>query len=229
MKILITSGGTDVPIDDVRKISNMSSGKYGAQIAKAFYENYFNENEVLYFGKKGGAIPESEADTYFQGRKYLKTGVFSNFDEYLNVVKLVENFKPDIIISAAAVSDYILDKTQGKISSNEEELVIKLRKAPKVLPLLRNTAPNAFIVGFKLLVSPSYQETYEAVKKVFNNGADLVVYNDLTEIRKGNSSRLVFKKDMTFEKADDASQLVDIINKHYVKDILTLKVTGYGL
>jgi len=37
MKILITSGGTDVPIDDVRKISNMSSGKYGAEIATEFF------------------------------------------------------------------------------------------------------------------------------------------------------------------------------------------------
>ena len=86
-----------------------------------------------------------------------------------------------------------------------------MKKAPKILPLLREAAPDALLVGFKLLVSPSKDEINSAVQKVFKSGADLVVYNDLTEIRKGNSERLVFTPDMKFKVADDASALVDII------------------
>jgi len=35
MKVLITSGGTKVPIDDVRYIGNFSSGRYGAALVIA--------------------------------------------------------------------------------------------------------------------------------------------------------------------------------------------------
>lgn len=38
MKILITSGGTRVPIDSVRHIANMSTGRYGAELADAFLD-----------------------------------------------------------------------------------------------------------------------------------------------------------------------------------------------
>jgi len=48
-----------------------------------------------------------------------------------------------------------------------------------------------------------------------NNGADYVVYNDLTEIRKGNSSRLVFSKNMNFREVKDAKELVDYIINEY--------------
>lgn len=212
MKILITSGGTDVPIDDVRKISNMSSGKYGAQIVEALNTDYYNEHDIWYLGKKGGVFPKIEEDIHFQGRKYITQNVFSDFEEYKNKsIALAQHINPDVIISAAAVSDYILDKTEGKISSDNDELVIRLKKAPKILPLLREAAPNALLIGFKLLVSPSKDEIDSAVQKVFKNGADLVVYNDLTEIRKGNLIRYVFTPTMSFTIARDAKELVDII------------------
>ena len=42
MKVLITSGGTKVPIDTVRHIGNMSSGTFGAKIAFQLLELIFN-------------------------------------------------------------------------------------------------------------------------------------------------------------------------------------------
>lgn len=229
MKILITSGGTDVPIDDVRKISNMSSGKYGAQIAAEYLQR---KQDILFFSQKNSAHPYNYLENInvfgvTDAELYHSYITFKDYYEYLNVVQHVEQYKPDIIISAAAVSDYILDKTQGKISSDGDELIIKLKKAPKVLPLLRQASPDAFLVGFKLLVSPSYKQAYDAVKKVFNSGADLVVYNDLTDLRKGDSSRLVFKKDMSCEKIDNVKQLIDLIDKNNIDK--TKQEKGYGL
>ena len=140
MKILITSGGTDVPIDDVRKITNMSSGKYGAEIAKEFFNKL---HDVVYFSAKHSAKPFI---TRHPDAGHFINRLFKDYHDYLN--KLTDEYKDelnsyDIIISAAAVSDYILDKTEGKISSDNDELVIRLKKAPKVLPLLREAAPNA--------------------------------------------------------------------------------------
>lgn len=72
------------------------------------------------------------------------------------------------------------------------------------------------VVGFKLLVSPSYDQVSKAVQKVLNSGADYVVYNDLTEIKKGNYERLVFKKDMSFSKVSNAKELTQYITNEYL-------------
>ena len=215
MKILITSGGTDVPIDDVRKITNMSTGRFGAEIAKSVMDyNPFGMN-LTYFISKGGHIPKIEPDIIHQNSSYMFVKTYSDYNEYLNIIDIVGHGKPDISISAAAVSDYILDKTEGKISSSDEYLVIRLKKAKKVLPEFKKVSPKSMVVGFKLLVSPTYQEVHKAVQKVLNNGADYVVYNDLTELRKGNSSRLVFSKNMNFREVKDAKELVDYIINEY--------------
>lgn len=208
MKILITSGGTKVPIDDVRFIGNMSSGKYGAEIAEEFHLKLY---DTVYLYAKHGKAPKivnwSDSPRCTQ----------VEFNDYFDYLELSQNFarQSDIIISAAAVSDYIVDKTAGKISSGEEELVIRLRKAQKVLPLLRIAAPNSLIVGFKLLVSPTDEDKHRAIQKVFDNGADLVVYNDLTEIRKGNTMRYLYDKDMNFLEAPNAKHLVQLITNEY--------------
>ena len=67
------------------------------------------------------------------------------------------------------------------------------------------------IVGFKLLVSPRYEEVYKAVNKQLQSGVDHVVYNDLTEMRKGNLKRLLFSKDMSWTAFTGAEELVKIL------------------
>lgn len=221
MKILITSGGTRVPIDDVRYIGNMSTGRYGAEIAARFLENIKTDTVHFLYAKDSKHPLNSFQSTNDWGFEDidLKDIVYNDYYDYLDKsVALAEKIKPSMIISAAAVSDYVVTKTTGKISSSEDELVIKLTKASKVLPLLKKASPNSLLIGFKLLVSPKYNEVYDAVKKVFDNGADYVVYNDLTEIRKGDNSRLIFKKDMTFTKVESSKDLTDyLINENFTR------------
>jgi len=210
MKILITSGGTKVKIDDVRHIGNMSSGRFGAEIAGEFFATL---NEVTYLHSKESVKPLYRT---WSDSPHFANEQYEDYFEYLSKAVNLSGKKPDIIISAAAVSDYVIDKANGKISSDGDELIIRLKKAQKVLPLLKSASPNSMIVGFKLLVSPSYDDVSRAVQKVLNSGADYVVYNDLTEIKKGNSSRLVFKKDMSFSKVSDAKQLTQYITNEYL-------------
>lgn len=213
MKILITSGGTKVKIDDVRSLTNVSTGRFGAEIA---YEFAKEQNLVNFLCAKGSVQPLS----YHNSANFLKgeslNYQYNDYFEYLKgSVELSKSLLPDIIISAAAVSDYIVAKAEGKLPSDEDEMIIRLKKAQKVLPLLKAASPKSMVVGFKLLVSPAYDQVVKAVQKVLNNGADYVVYNDLAEIKKGNSSRLIFKKDMTFTKINDAKQLVQYITNEY--------------
>jgi phosphopantothenoylcysteine synthetase/decarboxylase len=187
MKILITSGGCKVPIDDVRHIGNFSSGRYGRELAEAFLDA---EHEVLFFYEHGSTCPSFNRRG--GGYNNLSRFIYKNYDEYLSVKDLIKREQPDVIISAAAISDYIVDKTEGKISSSEDELVIRLQKGEKVIKSFRELSPNSIIVGFKLLVGPTSEQKELAIEKVFSSGVDFVVYNDLLELRKGNTERQLF-------------------------------------
>lgn len=214
MKILITSGGTKVKIDDVRHIGNMSSGRFGAEIAYQFLQE---KNDVHFLLSKGSVNPLQFHSTANFLRGEGIDYQYEDYFDYLDKAPLIaKSIEPDIIISAAAVSDYTVDKTEGKLSSDGDELIIRLKKAQKVLPLLKSASPNSMVVGFKLLVSPAYDQVSKAVQKVLNSGADYVVYNDLTEIKKGNYQRLIFKKDMSFSKVSNAKELTQYITNEYL-------------
>jgi len=214
MKILITSGGCKVPIDDVRHIGNFSSGRYGAELAKEFF---LAKHHVIFFHEKGSS--RGEFSNQFHEYVWHDSSVhfieYKDYYDYLSVKDIIKREQPDVIISAAAISDYIVDKTEGKISSDNDELVIRLKKGEKVIKSFRELAPNAVIVGFKLLVAPTEGEKQKAIQKVFDSGVDFVVYNDLTELRKGNSTREIHYNFLGYHTAKDMKTpdyLIGIIN-----------------
>lgn len=219
MKILLTSGGTKVPIDEVRHVGNMSKGSFGAEIASELIKNPINH--VLFLMEKNSKYPTFYSENQTERCADIQYHTFDNLEEYTDKAIQLATSTPDIIISAAAVSDYTLDKHIGKISSDGETLTLVFKKAPKVLPILKQTSPKSMVVGFKLLVGAPYEQVYKAVQKQLNNGSDFVVYNDLTEIKKGNTKRLVFDKKMNFREAGNAQELVEIIFNNYSEWILT--------
>lgn len=192
MKILITNGGTRVPIDDVRHIGNSASGRYGANLAAQLSEQ---GHDVTLFTSKYDA-PNQEFEDHqswlADHGRFINIIEYEDYYSYLNVKELITVQGFGIIISAAAVSDYVVDRTPGKISSDLDAVTLTLRKSEKVLPSFRLLAPEAFIVGFKLLVNASTEEINAAVKKQLNQGVDAVVFNDLHVLRKGNPSRHIY-------------------------------------
>ncbi len=194
MKVFITSGGCKAPIDSVRHIGNFSSGRYGCEIARGFIAE---ENQVFFLREKGSQA--LNYDSYLNTFN-LKTVEYTDYNDYVAKVKrYTKEFKPDVIISAAAISDYIPKKVDGKISSTEDEITITLVKTQKVIKVFRELAPKALIVGFKLLTDtngkpPTLVEISEAVKKVFDNGADIVIYNNYSRLKEGDSTRHNFHK-----------------------------------
>jgi phosphopantothenoylcysteine decarboxylase/phosphopantothenate--cysteine ligase len=208
-RILITSGGTKVPIDGVRDITNMSNGTFGAKIAR---EALIAGAHVIFFRAKHSKTPFS-AKFDFYGRpdweeminqfadlhnfaeehrdRYKEVG-FRNFGDYNGPIHhLMLQEKPDIIILAAAVSDFLVrNVVDGKVRS-EGDYRIELEEAPKVISMVKTTMPEVFLVGFKLLVNSTQNELLDAAwKSVTNNGCDLVVANDLRDI-KGASHKVL--------------------------------------
>jgi phosphopantothenate-cysteine ligase len=81
----------------------------------------------------------------------------------------------------------------GKIPSNVDDLVIFMRRTPKVLPLLRELLPDALLVGFKLLDGVGEALLIDtAFRLLRDNGCDFVLANDLSLITdEGHTGHLV--------------------------------------
>lgn len=214
MNILITSGGTKVAIDRVRHISNMSSGTFGSKIAMEALEagnvvNFFKaENSKSPFMMRLDLMEQRYANALSEvlklNSKYVKykhqyrESVYRNFDEYVcGLESLVKSTNPDVIILAAAVSDYGVDNyVDGKIRTKDSDMVIKLKPLPKVISKVKEWAPNAYLVGFKLLVDSTDEElVYYAEKSVKDNKCDMVVANDLRDIKNNAHKLLIVKPD----------------------------------
>lgn len=211
MKILVTSGGTKIPIDRVRSITNMSKGTFGSRIADAFYTKLFNDqvmsrdfsHKITFFMAKGSKRPmrQSIDNEYFDsGVDIMKYVEYSTFDEYkTGIEKLLTEEKFDIIVVAVAVSDYgVANYYNGKYSSREDDMCIKLVKLPKILPIMRKLAPDATICGFKLLVDSTTAELLNAMKnQIVESDVDLVIGNDLRDIKNDDHKLTVMSKHNT--------------------------------
>lgn len=208
MKVLITSGGTKVKIDLVRSITNMSRGTFGSKICDAFWkhmtdpsvnpEQLFFDKDITFFYHKDSKLPQAEIrsneffDSGFHKIEYIPYDTFEDYRDGLK--KLLKENEYDIIVLAAAVSDYGVEKCyQGKYRSRDD-MTLKLVKLPKVISEIRPlVSKKTVICGFKLLVNSTDRELEEAMdKQLEENDIDLVVGNDLRDIKNDNH-RLTIK------------------------------------
>ncbi|MBQ7141253.1 MAG: phosphopantothenate--cysteine ligase [Bacilli bacterium] len=216
-KIIITAGGTSERIDNVRKITNSSSGKLGCTIANKLIELHEEKiAKIYYVCSKNSIKPNHE--------KIEIVEIIDTQDLEMTVRDLLKNKNINYFIHSMAVSDYTVDYvttaeslslninnnsnknvldlicnnkdnlTNSKISSNQENLIIKLKKTPKIISLIKDISPNTYLVGFKLLDNVSEQTLIDtAVKLKDKNNCNLVVANDLENIRKGNHKAFIIK------------------------------------
>lgn len=212
--ILITSGGTSVPIDPVRDITNNSTGRFGASLATAALQAGLN---LTYLTSRLAQSPfaqtvdfnlspdwEKHADRLKQLHQFAdqtrhqyheyRYRYFSDYAEQLK--KLVTQGQPQIVILAAAVSDYLVDNYSDAKVRSSDSLSIQLKTAPKLINHIREWSPKSFIVGCKLLVKASESELIEAAQKsIVQHQLDLCIANDLTSIQNGGHEVILVAPD----------------------------------
>ncbi|MGF7117106.1 bifunctional phosphopantothenoylcysteine decarboxylase/phosphopantothenate--cysteine ligase CoaBC [Methanobacterium oryzae] len=166
-KVLVSAGATYEKIDEVRGITNRSSGKMGVEIAK---EAFIRGADVtLIIGKMTANVP----------KVFNVIDVESVSDMRDAVLEQVKNHY--IFISAAAVSDFIpkIEMGKNKISSSED-ITLKLERAPKIIGEVKKINPEIFLVGFKAEYDLSREELIEsAMKRIKEHNIDLMVANDV--------------------------------------------------
>ncbi|MFA9399312.1 MAG: bifunctional phosphopantothenoylcysteine decarboxylase/phosphopantothenate--cysteine ligase CoaBC, partial [Clostridiaceae bacterium] len=205
-KVLITAGPTISPIDPVRYITNHSSGKMGYKIAEA--------------------ARDRGADTYLvSGPTNLKKPNDLNFyNAYTNhdMKDIVDNLydEMDIVISAAAVSDFKIDKYSDMKIKKKDNLVLNLEKDKDILKSLGKKKKNQILVGF----AAESNEIFKNAKiKLEAKNLDFIVANDITLENSGFKSDLnkvsIISKDKKIlelplmEKSQIAHRLFDEIIK----------------
>lgn len=224
MKIIITAGGTSERIDDVRTITNSSTGRLGYAIGTAFAEKYGDKIEKIYYLHGLRAAYPIHA-------KVQPVAVGGVMDLQTELEKLLGSEKIDAVIHAMAVSDYIVnevttldriigvedpenkaDLSGNKISSDIDDLVIHMKKSPKVISRIKKWAPDVKLVGFKLLSGVSHEELidvgYHLLQK---NGCDFVLANDLQEIGKDFHKGYLIHTDKTYDTMETNEEIADMI------------------
>jgi len=179
LRVLVTSGGTEEPVDGVRSLGNFSSGRTGALIADTLAA-LGHEVTLLRGGRS--ARPAFVQDV----RAYT---AFSDLQAALRTMLAEERF--DAVVHAAAVGDYAVDGVsvdgaaaavgRGKIESGRE-VRIHLRPTPKLVDHLKGWSanPDLKVVAFKLTRGADEAAARAAVEHLFaHSGADAVVHNDL--------------------------------------------------
>jgi len=202
VNILITSGGTREYIDDVRVLTNISSGQLGADIAD---EAMHRGHTVTYIHGTGSvqpaaadwyqSVPASGGVLYGKGRGHNTRWEARTTAD---LMRLMEQHVPTVsaVVHAMAVSDFTFGvgrhrndrEAAVKLKSSDAEGFIEfmratIRPTPKVLRYIKDWNPRVYLVSFKFEVGLSQAELFQrAWASASAAEADAVFANDKVEM-----------------------------------------------
>ncbi|MEM3064879.1 MAG: bifunctional phosphopantothenoylcysteine decarboxylase/phosphopantothenate--cysteine ligase CoaBC [Candidatus Nitrosotenuis sp.] len=168
-RVLITAGPTVEQIDPVRAITNTSTGKTGVLLTA----------ELVSAGCKVTMVYGPGTAKPPKGAKVIPV---KTVQEMLDVtIRELKRERFDVAIMAAAAADYtVQSQSKTKIKSTKERLVIKLRKAPKIIDQIKRLQKDVFLVGFKAEANVSKQKLIESARnKMKESCADMMIANDI--------------------------------------------------
>lgn len=229
-KFIITAGGTSERIDNVRKITNSSSGKLGMLIADCLLKER-NDILIYYVCSKNSLRPSDdrvhvlEVEGTLDLKNTLEDLLLSNGINYFIHSMAVSDYMTDFVTNLSNIKESITKSSNideafenieaikgNKISSYEDNLVVVLKPTPKIISIIKNLSPSTYLVGFKLLDGVSKLELINTAKKLRDkNRCDLVVANDLSSIRNGEHIAYIIDNDNNVEEAHGKIKIAEYI------------------
>ena len=151
MNCVVTAGPTYEPLDDVRRLTNFSTGKLGSQLGDFLVAQ--GHHVTLLYGYYA---------IYHEAQQAQRIIRFDTTADLRAKLELVAREKVDAVFHAAAVSDFSFGKVwersadgelreakSGKISTRGGTLLAELVPTKKIINGLRALYPTAFLVGWK--------------------------------------------------------------------------------
>ena len=159
MNVIVTCGPSYEPIDQVRRITNFSTGRLGITLANAFTDA----------GHRVYCLKGEQATDCTVLRAHEITFFSTNDDLAGKLEKLAQRIPKnfDAIFHAAALCDFKVARVQNeagekitsaKFPTRGNPLTLKLEPTIKILPQLRGWFPDSKIVGWKYELSGTREE-----------------------------------------------------------------------
>jgi len=246
MNIIITAGGTEEKIDEVRKITNMSTGALGAVIAeeilsmwdKENWQDLSNENVIFYICNKKSVKPQYPAHMK-NHIKIIETTDTNSVQEAIQGIPSKENIS--MFIHSMAISDYrvrgaykqviygdgfpavsnmIPIDTSSKMKSDNDEIFLKLVKTPKIIDGIKNLFQNASLISFKLMNDVTKEDLIQTARnQAKRTGSDVVIANDLKIIKEGVHKAFAVSEnsEKTLNGKQEIAKYIIKLIKNYLK------------
>ena len=198
--VLITAGPTYEKLDPVRFIGNNSSGKMGYYLAKNAQKLGANVKLII-----GPTNLDMDLD-------FIETIRIESSDEMFNMVK--KNYKKsDIVISAAAVSDF-KPKSISENKIKKKNILEKIEVVPTIdiLSYLGKNKTKQYLVGFALETENPIEN---AKKKLNDKNLDAIILNSISDFSPISSD----ENKITFISSDNNIQYKKKSKDQVSKDI----------
>lgn len=147
----MTAGPTYEPLDDVRRLTNFSTGRLGVELAGFLMAAGHRVTLLL-----------GELATFAGPRRADRLERFSSTQDLRARLQALAAQPTDAVLHAAAVSDFgfgtlwrrspggqLAEVRAGKVPTDLGPLLAELRPTPKILHELRAWFPRAWLVGWK--------------------------------------------------------------------------------
>jgi phosphopantothenoylcysteine decarboxylase/phosphopantothenate--cysteine ligase len=181
--VVVTSGSTTESIDPIRTLSNRASGKTGRAVARACYVRGAEVTLV----HDGDEVPYATVESAESGAEMLTATRDAVADA-------------DALVSAAAISDYTVERRESKIRSGAGSLTLELEPTPKLVDTVREEFPDLPIVGFKAETDGDDDAIVSRARDLLDRaGMAFVVGNDASVMAGDRTRALIVRADETSE------------------------------
>jgi phosphopantothenoylcysteine decarboxylase / phosphopantothenate---cysteine ligase len=209
LKILVTGGPTRAYLDDVRYISNYSTGALSWRLCGDLSKAKYKVAAVI--GPTGYEFASLNLDRL--------VNVETNIEMYQAVLSLCRSFKPDIVIFSAAVLDFApRSPIRGKVSSGISKWKIELLPAPKIIDQVGVKFPKISRIGFKLQIDRLSQKGLErfAFGYLKKKRLDALCVNFRGDIDAKGHRAYLFGKDRSYKEVSDKAGISKGL-RHFIK------------
>lgn len=197
MRVLITAGPTWIKVDTIRVLTSVFTGSTGVYLAQRFKRKGGKVTLLINSHSLKSKIPA--------GVNVKEFRYFSDLQSMLKEELTQHTF--DVVIHNAAVSDYMLvSPYMGKIPSGKNSLVLKFKKAPKLLKDIRRYLPSSLIIQFKLEIKKK-ELLSKALYSLRANRSDLVVANAWEDLKEGHYKGYIIDRDRAVVSVNSRREL----------------------
>lgn len=224
MNIVITAGGTTEHIDAVRAITNTGTGTLASIIADRLVE--VGNPKIFYIHTPKAKLPTSAMgnfefiqveDTNSVAEAVKKVLTENKIDWFIHAMA-ISDYYVDHVTTAQDLASYLFCFRHGfgadqvlskavaldnskKLSSEHDNLLVVLKKTPKIIGMIKDLSPDTHLIGFKLLNNVSDEELVDVAYHLLEkNRCEYVVANDSAKISATQHEALILDRNRHFTR-----------------------------